>query len=95
VKPVEEVSPYLQRPLRTLEEAQQDRQCRLTKLADALTKIADDKAKRARWPAALHPALAAVDAVFGRRQAIGPEHADEKVEVLGPADHVHAAGGEG
>lgn len=88
MKPVEDVSPYLQQPLRTLEQAQQDRHRRLTQTADA-------KAKRARWPASLPSLLAAVDAVFGSRQSFGPELADEKVEVLRRTDHVHAAGGEG
>jgi hypothetical protein len=79
VKPVEDVSPYLQQPLRTLEQAQQDRQRRLTQTADA-------EAKWAQRPASLAPVLAAVDAVSGRGQSIGPEHTDEKVEVAGCAE---------
>jgi hypothetical protein len=63
VKPDEDVSPYLRQPLRTLEQAQQDRKRQQSQ-------IAVTKAKSARWPDPPRTSLEAVDDVSVNLQTI-------------------------
>ena len=84
VKPLEDVSPYLQQPLRTLEQAQQDRKRRQLQIARA-------EAKSARWPDPPHRTLAALDGVSGNLQSTSPQLVGEEAELAGGPDYVLAA----
>jgi hypothetical protein len=84
VKPDQDVSPYLRQPLRTQEQAQEDRKRRQSQITDA-------KAKSARWPDPPRRRLAAVGGVSGNLQSISPELVGEEAELVGGSDNVRAA----
>jgi hypothetical protein len=90
VKPDEDVSPYLRQPLRTLEQAQQDRKRRQSQ-------IAVTKAKSARWADPPRRSLEAVDDVSVNLQTNSPELVGEEAELVGGPDYarVARAGGQG